>query len=99
MLATAGMAASEGRAAAAAAGGAGGVSIGVLYKGMPPQLDGMNLMPDEPSHSGITTGVKGKLGAFGPGGDPARTFNPASGAGMDGTPGVDGVARAVMSAP
>jgi hypothetical protein len=79
-------------------GGAGGLSAGIVYKGTAPTIDGASTSTADTLAS-ITLGAKGAAGARGLGGDPATTDAPASRAGQDGTAGIEGVAKAVMSTP
>lgn len=79
-------------------GGAGGLSIGVFYKGTPPTLDGAST-PSADALPAVTLGQKGPAGLKGLGGDAAQTTAPASHAGLDGTDGAPGDAKAVRSAP
>jgi Protein of unknown function (DUF1565) len=75
----------NGAGGAGGGGGAGGISVGVLRAGG--SLDGA---PD------VTVGQIGTGGGSGPkGGGGTNVLGPAS-AGVDGTPGVDGVAKAVL---
>ncbi|MBX3218107.1 MAG: hypothetical protein KF850_39235 [Labilithrix sp.] len=79
-------------------GGAGGVSAGIVYKGAAPRIDGAPVTASD-THASVTLGDPGLPGGKGLGGDAAQTTAPASRAGLDGTDGAAGVAKAVMSAP
>ena len=79
-------------------GGAGGISAGILYKGTAPSIDGASAQGADTLPI-VTLGSKGAAGSRGLGGDAARLTAPASRAGLDGTPGAVGAAKAVMSAP
>lgn len=79
-------------------GGAGGLSAGILYKGTAPTVDGAT-HPAADTLPAFTLGQKGAGGAKGPGGDAAQTSAPASRPGQDGTPGAEGSAKAILSAP
>jgi len=79
-------------------GGAGGLSAGILYQGPAPVIDGAST-PAADTLPFVTLGAAGAGGAKGLGGEAARSTAPASRAGDDGTPGVDGVAKAVLVVP
>lgn len=76
-------------------GGVGGVSVGVLYQGTPPRIDGTELTEAD-THPTVTLGKKGAFGNKGPPGDPAKTSAPASKGGQEGTAGTEGKAMAVL---
>lgn len=79
-------------------GGAGGVSAGILYRGITPKLDGAEVASAD-AHPAISIGQSGAAGMKGPGGDSAQTTAPVSRAGNEGTDGLVGVAKAVMTVP
>jgi hypothetical protein len=77
------------------AGGTGGLSVGILYAGPPPTLDGTPVT-DAQTQAGITVGAAGTPGAGGAGGAPA--FGAQGNAGKAGAGGKPGVAKAVLAA-
>lgn len=89
-----GAAGGVGAGGSGAGGGAGGASVGVMWSGTAPKIDGATVT-QATTQNGVTVGAAGARGAKGAGAAATGTGN----AGQDGADGAAGTAAAVIQSP